>query len=122
MAQARFIHDGRSIDYTPAADVSAGEVVVQGSLVGIAKVDIEASRLGALATDGVFDLPKTAGAGEAIAAGASIYWKPAAGEDPAVATTDADDGGDPATAYVYVGKAVKAAVDADTTVRVRLSQ
>ena len=37
MAQAQFIHDGDEIDYTPGADVSAGDVVVQGDLVGVTK-------------------------------------------------------------------------------------
>ena len=62
MATATFIHDGRSIDYTPGADVSAGDVVVQNDLVGIAKLDIASGVLGALAVTGVFDLPKTVAA------------------------------------------------------------
>lgn len=33
MAQAVFVHEGCSIDYTLAADVAAGDVVVQGDLV-----------------------------------------------------------------------------------------
>ena len=74
MATAQFIHDGNSIDYTPGADVSAGDVVVQGELVGIAKLDIAANTLGALAVAGVFDLPKTAGVGEAITIGSKVYW------------------------------------------------
>lgn len=40
MAQATFVHDGRAIDYTPGGDVAAGDVVVQGELVGIAKTPI----------------------------------------------------------------------------------
>ena len=43
MATASFIHDGRSIDYTPGSDVSAGDVVVQGELVGI---EFESDSLG----------------------------------------------------------------------------
>ena len=72
MATATFVHDGKSIDYTPGADVSAGDVVVQNDLVGIAKLDIASGALGALAVTGVFDVPKTAGVGEAIAAGAKV--------------------------------------------------
>ena len=46
MAVAQFIHDGDSIDYTPtSANVAAGDVVVQGDLVGIAKRDIPAGRI-----------------------------------------------------------------------------
>ena len=113
MAIAQFIHDGKSIDYTPASDVTASDVVVQGDLVGIAKLDIASGALGALAVTGVFDLPKTAGVGEAIAAGAKVYWDVA----EQVAKTDDETG-----ANKYLGKTVAAAGDDDETVRVRLSQ
>jgi len=113
MATAQFIHDGNSIDYTPGADVSAGDVVVQGDLIGIAKLDIASGALGALAMTGVFDVPKTSGVGEAIAAGAKVYWDIADG----VAKTDDESG-----ANKYIGKTVAAAGDDDATVRVRLSQ
>ena len=113
MATATFVHDGKSIDYTPGADVSAGDVVVQNDLIGIAKLDIASGVLGALAVTGVFDVPKTAGVGEAIAAGARVYWDVADG----VAKEDAEAG-----ANKYLGKTVAAAGDDDTTVRVRLEQ
>ena len=112
MATAQFIHDGKAIDYTPGADVSAGDVVVQGELVGIAKLDIASGVLGALAVTGVFDLPKASGDG-GIAAGAEVYWD----EAEQVAKTDAEAG-----ANKKLGKAVAAAADTDTAVRVRLSQ
>ena len=60
---AVFVHDGSSIDYTPGAAVAAGDVVVQGDLVGVAKLDIPANVLGALAVTGVFDFPKATGGG-----------------------------------------------------------
>jgi predicted RecA/RadA family phage recombinase len=113
MATARFIHDCKSIDHTPSADVAAGDVVVQGDLIGIAKLDIVAGTLGALAVTGVFDLPKTVGIGEAIAGGAKVYWD----EAESVAKTD-----DEAGANKYLGKTVRASVDDDATVRVRLEQ
>ena len=113
MATARFIHDGNSIDYTPGSDVSAGNVVVQGDLVGVAKLDIAASALGTLAVAGVFDFPKTAGSGEAIAAGAKVYWDVA----DQVAKTDDESG-----ANKLIGKTVAASGDNDTVVAVRLNQ
>jgi predicted RecA/RadA family phage recombinase len=94
MATAKFIHDGDSIDYTPATDVAAGDVVVQGDLVGIAKRDIPAGALGALAVTGVFDMPKLANAGVTIAAGAKVYWA----ESPKVVMHDSGAG-------PYLGKA-----------------
>ena len=113
MATAKFIQTGDAIDYTPGSAVSAGDVVVQGDLVGVAKLDISANVLGALAVTGVFDFPKTAGVGEAIAAGAKVYWDVA----DQVAKTDDESG-----ANKLIGKTVRAAGDDDTTVRVRLSQ
>ena len=111
MATAQFIHDGKSIDYTPGADVAAGDVVVQNDLLGVAKLDIAANTLGALAVTGVFDVPKATGAGTAIGAGAKVYWNATAKQ----ATTTA-------TGNKYLGKTIKAAVDADATVRIRLEQ
>lgn len=119
---ATYVHEGNSIDHTPSSAVAQGEIVVQGKLVGVAQRAIPANTLGALALVGVYDMPKATGAGTDIAVGAKCYYKPAAGENPAVITDDADDGGSPATPYVYVGKAVAAATTAATTVRVRLEQ
>jgi len=110
---ATLIQDGCSIDYTPAADVAAGDVVVQGELVGVAPRPIVAGELGALAVEGVFAFPKAVTAGSAIAAGANTYWNSVVKQ----ATTNAAAG-----ANKLIGKTILAAVDADTTVRVRLLQ
>jgi predicted RecA/RadA family phage recombinase len=111
MAATRFVHDGGSIDYTPSSAVTAGDVVVQGELVGVAKVDIAASVLGALAVAGVFDFPKTTGTSTAITAGANCYWD----ATNKVATTTS-------TSNKLIGKCVRAAADADATVRIRMMQ
>lgn len=108
---ASFVHDGESLDYTPGADVAAGAVVVQGDLVGVAKRPIPANTLGALAVQGVFDFPKSTAGGSAITAGTTVYWS--TGAQQATATSAGNK---------LLGKTVKAAVDADATVRVRLSQ
>lgn len=113
MAQAEFVREGDAIDYTPGADVAVGVVVVQSDLVGIAKRDITANELGALAVAGVFDVAKEDGVGVTFAVGDKVYWDD--GNDFAVAT-------DGAGANKLLGKAVAAAADADTSVRVRLSQ
>lgn len=105
-----FVQEGRAIDYTPAADVASGDVVVQGDLVGVAKKDIKANELGALATEGVFDFPKDGAT--AIAAGVDVYWDAAAKQ----ATEDPAGG-----ANKHVGKTVAAAAATDTTVRVKLA-
>ena len=110
---AEYVDIGNEIDYTPTADVAAGAVVVEGELVGVAKVAIAANQLGTLSVAGVFDFPKATGASTAITRGSNVYWDAA----DAVAKTDDESG-----ANKLIGKTVKAAVDADATVRVRLSQ
>lgn len=110
---ATLLQEGRLIDYTPSSAVAAGDVVVQGEMIGIAVRPIAANELGALAVEGVFDFPKETGVGAAILAGARVYWDVAAGE----AKNDAEAG-----ANAIVGKAVLAAGDNATTVRVKLTR
>ena len=69
--KAKRIQEGKLIDYVPEADVAAGDVVVLGDRCFFANLDIKAGTLGALATDGVYDVAK----GEtAIALGTVLYW------------------------------------------------
>jgi len=53
-----FYQDGKSIDYTPAAPVAGGELIPVRGMVGVAKSDIAAGVLGAIAVEGVFAVPK----------------------------------------------------------------
>jgi len=110
---ATFIQNGCSIDHTPAANVAAGDVVVQGELVGVAPRPINAGELGALSVEGVFSLPKATVAGSAIAMGVNVFWDNVA----KLATTNAAAG-----ANKLIGKTILAAVDADATVHARLLQ
>ena len=111
MATVSYVQVGNSIDYTPDAAVSAGDVVIQGDLVGVVKLDIAAGALGALAVSGVFDFPKATSEGSAIAAGAVVYWDVA----DAVVKEDSESG-----ANKFVGATMAAATDGDATVRVKL--
>lgn len=74
MAQtpANYKQEGVSLAYTPGSAVTAGDVVVQGSVVGIAKLDIEASRRGNLCVAGVFEVPKDASVVGGF--GERLYW------------------------------------------------
>lgn len=105
--KAIFVQDGAAIDYTPAADVAAGDVVVIGTLCAVAKLDIPANTLGAVAVTGVYDIAK--GTTEAITAGAALYWD--ATNKVATAT---------ATSNTALGVAIAAAETAAETVRVLL--
>jgi len=110
---AVMVHEGATIDYTPSAAVSAGDVIVQGELVGVATRDIAANEKGALAVVGVFDFPKATGGSTAIPVGSDVYWDVADQE----AKTDDETG-----ANKLIGRSVLAAADGDATVRVRMSQ
>ncbi len=60
------------IDHTPVGAVAAGTVVVKGTTqVCIAPLDIAAGVIGAIATEGVWDVPKVSGT---FSDGAKLYW------------------------------------------------
>lgn len=107
------MQQGASIDHTPVADVAAGDVIVQGDLVGVAVRNVRAGELGALGVAGVFEFPKESGGGVTFSIGDLAYWDDA--NDVAVA---ADGGG----ANKLIGKAVANAADADETIRIWMSQ
>ncbi len=109
MPQAIFAHEGAAIDYIPETDVAAGDVVVQGDLVGVARLDMKAGGLGVLAVTGVFDFAKETGI--AYTVGTILYWDDT---DNVVTTTTSGN--------KLIGKVVRAAATTDPTVRVRLSQ
>jgi predicted RecA/RadA family phage recombinase len=105
--EATYVFEGHSIPYTPGSAVAAGEVIVLGAgLIGIAMQDIAASVLGALATEGCYDVAKEASL--VVSVGDDIYWDAAANEADKTATN------------VFMGKAIRASAAADTTVRVKL--
>lgn len=60
------------MDYTPVADVAAGDVIDLGGFVGIATEPIAANTLGSLALYGAFDVNKFSA--EVWAIGDKIYW------------------------------------------------
>jgi len=62
---------GDSINYTPGVAVDAGDVVVQGELVGVANQDIAANVLGALSIKGVYEMDSITGS---YSAGDKVYW------------------------------------------------
>ena len=109
MPQAGFVHEGKFIDHTAAVALAAGDVVVQGELVGVAVRALAIGELGALAVEGVFDFAKNTGV--AYAVGVILYWD----DTNNVVTTTA-------SGNKAIGKAVRAAATGDTTVRVRLDQ
>ena len=101
---ASYVQKGDVLDYTPAAAVAAGDVVVIGSLVGVAPVAIAANAMGSLSIDGVFSMPCATGA-----QGSAINWYAVSG----VAHE---------ATGVAAGKLAKARAAADTSVHVILNK
>ena len=106
---ARYVQRGDAIDYTPEAAVNAGDIVILGKLVGIAKLDIAAGELGALAVTGVYEIAK---GGTAFAAGSLVAWNPTTRQAVAGGTSGATN----------IGHCVALASATEPTVFVRLSQ
>ena len=107
--KARYIQRGESIDHTPEEDVAARDIVKLGGLVGVAKLDIKAGELGALAVVGVYEL---ATGGTAVAVGGRDSGELATGKV----------GAPTASGAVKFGHAVTKAEAGAATVLVRLEQ
>jgi predicted RecA/RadA family phage recombinase len=73
MAQtpALLYKDDGTIDYTPGSAVTAGAVVLIGTIVTVAPNDIAANALGSLHTQGIYKFPKTT---DIVTAGDAMYW------------------------------------------------
>jgi len=113
--QATYIQVGREIDYTPGADVDAGEVVVQGSLIGVSNTAIDSGDLGTLAVSGIFDVDQHA---EIITAGSAVYWD--ADGSSVSGTASAGAATATATGNTFMGFAQAVTAEADSYVRVSL--
>ena len=103
---AQYSQNGDSIPYTPSTAVTAGAVIPVGQFVGIAKLDIAASALGALAVTGVYITLKDT---SVFAAGDKVYW-----DNVNLAATRTASGN------TFMGLAVYAQLTGDTTVTVLL--
>jgi len=91
MPTAEFKAAGDRVDYTPAAAVDAGQVVVLNNRMCVVAVnDIAADDLGAAYAEGIFKLPKES---VAFVPGDDVFWD----QDAEVAT---------AAEGAYFGKAV----------------
>lgn len=85
-----YVQEGVTIDYTAGATISSGDVVVIGSLIGVALADIANGSTGPVMLKGVFDLPKKTAA--VIAVGEEVLWDSSTGDfDDAAAVAAAGD-------------------------------
>lgn len=73
-----YVSEGSVIDYVAGATIAAGDVVQFGDIVGIALVAGVSGDIIAVATKGIFTVPKTTGT--AWVQGDAIDWDDGAGE------------------------------------------
>ena len=99
-----YIQPGETVTLTAPANVKSGDVVVVGSLVGIAAYDALLGAAVEVSLVGVYDLPATG----PIDAGAAVYW------DGAAVTAIGSPG-------MLLGAALVAVGEGGTTCRVRLN-
>lgn len=103
-----YFQPGRALTVVaPEGGVSSGDVVIVGSIVGIATTDALAGADVEIETEGVFSLPKKTG--DVFTVGALVYWDAIPGEATVTATGN-----------TVLGIAVQAAAGPAGTVRVKL--
>lgn len=98
---------GVILNHTAAADIASGAVVVLTNRIGVAVTAIATGETGAVLTEGVVTLPKATGA---LTQGQDVYWDPVAGNITATAT-----------ANIKAGFAAEPALEAATSVAVKLN-
>lgn len=111
---ANFKQDGNVIQYAAGSNITSGQVVKMGNILGVALSDIANGSTGSVAVCGVFEVPKVTAA--VIAQGESLLWDVSAGKfDDNLAT--------PATGDVSGASAfaVAAGLNGDTTVMVKFT-
>ncbi|WP_065383235.1 DUF2190 family protein [Hyphomonas sp. ND6WE1B] len=105
-----FIQPGHTLTVPAPAAVSSGDLVIVGSLFGVASGDADNGDDLDLVTGGVFTLPKLTTA--VFTVGEDVYWDAAAEQCEEQGSTGAD---------LKIGVCVAAAGNGATSVAVRLS-
>ncbi len=102
-----FVFSGKTIDVTLAAAVVSGAAMLIGTLLGVAVTSGGIGDVVVFNTEGVYDLPKAAGA---ITIGVNVYW-----DDTAKNITTTSSGN------TLVGKCWVGAAGGDATVSVKIN-
>ena len=74
--QATYVQAGEGIEFLAASDITRGDVVVQGELVGVATADVSTGELGTVTVDGVFDFVKDSAVGVTCSSHADVLFQP----------------------------------------------
>jgi predicted RecA/RadA family phage recombinase len=104
-----FVQTGHNLTVTAPADVTSGELVAVGSIIGVATNDASEGDTLVLAVEGVFDVKKTSA--EAYTVGEPLFYNPTG----AIVTSDSNDAAHPLCAI-----AVQAAANPSSIARVKL--
>ncbi|MBL8908035.1 MAG: DUF2190 family protein [Rhizobiales bacterium] len=104
-----YVQAGKTVTFpAPSGGILSGAGLLIGSLFGVANTTAEEGDPVECDTNGVFDLPKTAG--QTFAFGAKVYWDNTAKAVTAVSTDNS-----------LIGSALAVAASGDATARVRLN-
>lgn len=103
-----YVQRGDALSIPAPADVDSGDVVISGSIIGVAAGDAVSGATVDIATSGVFELPKVSAL--AISVGDIVYY------DAATSLVNKTSSGN-----TKVGVAVTAAANPSASVNVRLS-
>lgn len=104
-----YICEGKVLQYTSDGNtIKSGDLVVIGTIAGIAHTNIDDGETGSVHIHGVYNVPK---ANDAIDLGAKLYWD----AKKSVLTTTS-------TSNTLVGIAYSAAAEADTHVQLLLNK
>lgn len=109
-----YLAEGKVVNYTAGADITAGSVVKMNKILGVAIADIANGAVGPVQIEGVFSCPKLSTA--VIGLGESLTWDVSAGNFDDQAATPAS--GDVTGAAAV---AVEAAGNGTTTVKVKFT-
>ena len=71
MARAKFIQEGKIINFTATKEVAYNEIVPIGGIVGVAAEQIPSGGTGGVRLTGVYEIPAAA---ETIEIGDKLYW------------------------------------------------
>lgn len=100
-----YFQPGCQLEFTAAAAISSGDVVVVGDLAGVAAADYAIGEKAVMSVDGVFDLAPAAASVGALTNGVKAYWDTGAGE-----VVDAPGAGIVPLGYVFGADAVSGLV------------
>ena len=113
----RFTSDDEKLDYTPASDITGGDVTIINGIATIAELDIASGEQGAIVYCGQFKVPKDT---SVFALGDPVYWN--ASGSPVTGTASSGAATTTIGANTFMGFAIAAAATGDSEVITNLQQ